>query len=97
VASAKFDNADGRLRGHAGVARRLRLWTKSPYCAACGRLTNYPNGFQVDHIVPLHKGGSDEDANLQVLDLECHDKKTMKDMGYMERVEFSADGRVKWG
>lgn len=94
--SVKYDNSDGRLRGHAGVARRLRLWTKNPWCAMCGRLTNYPDGFQVDHIIPLHKGGPDEDGNLQILDLDCHDKKTLADMGLQERTEFKPDGRVVW-
>lgn len=97
MTTAKYDNTDGRLRGSAGVARRLRIWAKSPYCAMCGRLTNYPDGFQVDHILPLHKGGEDEDANLQVLDIECHDKKTLADKGLRERTEFSAEGRVVWG
>jgi 5-methylcytosine-specific restriction protein A len=94
--AAKFDNTDGRLRGAAGVARRLRIWTKSPYCAMCGRLTDYPDGFQVDHIVPLFKGGLDEDENLQVLDHECHDKKTLADMGAKERTKFDQNGRVVW-
>lgn len=62
----------------------------------CGKLTDYPFGFQLDHKIPLHKGGPDEDSNLQVLHIECHDKKTQKDMGNKERLEFDEDGRVKW-
>jgi 5-methylcytosine-specific restriction protein A len=68
----------------------------NPYCKICGRLTDYPDGFQLDHIIPLHKGGPDEDENLQILDIECHDRKTMQDMGYRERLEFDKEGRVKW-
>lgn len=96
MATAKFDNNDGRLRGRKATARRLRLWSKSPYCAMCGKLTEYPFGFQLDHRVPLHKGGVDEEENLQVLDIDCHDKKTMIDMGYKERLEFDSQGHVKW-
>lgn len=96
MATAKYDNNDGRLRGRKATARRLRLWTANPYCAACGRLTEYPDGFQLDHRIPLHKGGPDTDENLQVLDHDCHDRKTMKDMGYTERLEFDREGRVKW-
>lgn len=63
----------------------------------CGRLTNYPDGFEVDHAVPLYKGGPDTDDNLQVLcsPSGCHDKKTLIDMGLMPRTEFK-DGRVVW-
>jgi 5-methylcytosine-specific restriction protein A len=94
---AQYDSTDGRLRGRKAKARRLRIWSKNPHCAMCGRLTDYPDGFQVDHIVPLHKQGSDTDDNLQVLDHDCHDKKTLKDKGLKERTEFDAGGRVKWG
>jgi len=62
----------------------------------CGRLTDYPHGFHVDHIVPLFKGGLDEDSNLQILDPECHDKKTLADLGLKERTKFGPDGRVVW-
>ena len=65
-------------------------------CAMCGRLTIYPDGFQLDHKIPLFKGGKDDDHNLQVLHIECHDKKTMKDMGLKERLEFDKDGRIQW-
>lgn len=97
MASARFDNTDGRLRGRKLQARRLRVWTANPYCACgCGRLTEYPDGFQLDHKVPLYKGGEDTDENCQVLTPECHDKKTMQDMGFKERVEFDASGHVVW-
>ena len=62
----------------------------------CGKLTNYPDGFQLDHKIPLHKGGPDTDENLQVLHIDCHDRKTMKDLGLKERLEFTKDGRIVW-
>jgi 5-methylcytosine-specific restriction protein A len=34
-----------------------------------------------DHIVPLAHGGTDDDANVQCLCLECHDAKTRADFG----------------
>lgn len=74
-----------RMAGRALQARRLRIWTQSPICAACGRLTSYPAGFELDHRVPLHQGGPDTDENCQVLcngDDGCHGKKTAQDLGH---------------
>lgn len=89
---AKYDNTDGRLRGRALQSRRLRLWAIDPNCQRCGTLTNYPDGFQLDHKVPLFKGGADEDENLQVLCIRCHDSKTNEDLGRNEKVAIGADG-----
>lgn len=98
--AAKFDNEDGRLRGRAGVARRLRIWRNHPHCAMCGRLTEYGQGvinpFHIDHKMPLYKGGEDTDQNCQVLCVPCHDSKTEKDMGYRPGPKFDRDGRVQW-
>ena len=56
-----------RVTGRALVARRLRIWSSSPHCASCGRLVDYPHGFELDHIMPLHLGGTDNDSNCQIL------------------------------
>jgi len=34
-------------------------------------------GRHVDHIVPLSRGGGDEESNLQTLCASCHSKKTV--------------------
>lgn len=78
----RFDNSDGRLRGEAGKRRRLRIWSQDPHCKECGRLTDYPEGFELDHRVPLSQGGTDTECNLQVLcsgSLGCHAKKTISE------------------
>ena len=56
-----------RVTGRALVARRLRLWSNDPHCASCGLLVDYPHGFEIDHILPLHLGGTDYDSNCQIL------------------------------
>ena len=56
-----------RITGRTLQARRLRLWTASPTCAVCGRLTEWPHGFELDHIVRLADGGADADSNCQIL------------------------------
>jgi hypothetical protein len=35
-----------------------------------------PQGYQVDHIVPLSKGGADTPANMQLLSTPAHQAKT---------------------
>ena len=39
-------------------------------CAACGELLSA--FYEVDHVVGLWRGGSNDDTNLQALDRECH-------------------------
>ena len=82
--------SDQRMAGRKLQTRRLKLWTKSPYCAGCGRLTDYPNGFELDHIIRLDQGGPDTEANSQILCVHvddqgkkagCHAEKTKAEGG----------------
>lgn len=43
------------------------MWQASPYCAACGRLTDWPHGFEIDHMIRIADGGLDVADNCQVL------------------------------
>lgn len=56
-----------RMTGRKLQSRRLRLWSKDPHCASCRRVTQYPDGFELDHKVPLFLGGADTDENCQIL------------------------------
>lgn len=56
-----------RMTGRKLQDRRLRIWSADPHCAGCGRVTDYPRGFELDHITPLFMGGADIDENCQVL------------------------------
>jgi len=57
-------------------ARRVRILVRDAYtCANCGRVVS-GKAAHVDHIVPLEEGGTDAEANLQVLCDEDHGRKT---------------------
>lgn len=41
--------------------------------------SSVPNGYEVDHIVPLSQGGTDDPSNMQLLTIEEHDRKTARE------------------
>lgn len=98
VKSKRYDTSK-RMSGRALQKRRLSVWTKDPCCAMCRRLTAYPADFELDHTVPLFKGGEDTEANCQILCISpdgktpgCHERKTAQDMGYRIKVQIGPDG-----
>ncbi|MBR4494100.1 MAG: HNH endonuclease, partial [Clostridiales bacterium] len=44
-------------------------------CKLCGKTGKTRRGFQVDHIVPMNKGGKSVSSNLQILCSVCNSKK----------------------
>jgi 5-methylcytosine-specific restriction endonuclease McrA len=44
-------------------------------CRICHQLLDYT--YEIDHIVPVFKGGSNNQDNLQALCRNCHGKKTL--------------------
>ena len=61
---------------------------EEPVCMICG----VKPSVEVDHILPLCKGGTDLRDNLQGLCAECHDEKTCKDLGMKKPVKIGLDG-----
>lgn len=65
------------------IRSRGGSWTRTakahkavhPCCAVCGSIV----GLQTDHIVPLHRGGTDDWANLQSLCHQHHAEKTARE------------------
>lgn len=86
--NARFTARSRRMSGGRSTTLRRQLWEAKPYCAACNRLLDYPNGFHLDHITPLNQGGSNDKENLQLLCTftdelgswrGCHAEKTRKE------------------
>lgn len=42
-------------------------------CDKCGIIQNYP--LEIDHIIPINNGGTNDENNLQVLCNRCHSEK----------------------
>lgn len=71
-----------RLRGSAGVKDRAAIKARdNGMCQACKRQGITRPGSVVDHIEPLHKGGSDHETNKELLCHPCHDAKTAAEAG----------------
>jgi 5-methylcytosine-specific restriction protein A len=65
-------------RGYGSRWKRLRLMMlrRFPICRRCPQASS-----EVDHIVPLSKGGTDAMDNLQTLCHKCHSRKTVVEDG----------------
>tara|TARA_Y100000389_G_C17344130_1_gene454928 strand:+ start:252 stop:686 length:435 start_codon:yes stop_codon:yes gene_type:complete len=61
------------------IAQRQNWRCASTTCDLVGEL----EGYDLDHIIPLWKGGEDADDNLQALCPACHRRKTD-----LERLEY---------
>ena len=59
-----------RILKEVGASQKWR-------CNMCGDLLK--STFQLDHRIPLHKGGSNDVSNFQALCCECHAKKTQEE------------------
>ena len=46
-------------------------------CEECGALLD--EDYEIDHLVPLHLGGTDALDNLRALDGLCHRRKTLRE------------------
>jgi 5-methylcytosine-specific restriction protein A len=81
-----------RDRSTAFQRRRALLLRANPLCVHCARSGLVTVATELDHIKPLHQGGTDDDGNLQGLCTECHRIKTAAERGATPRTRFDAQG-----
>ena len=81
-----------RVRGRTLQRLRTRIMQDQPLCRMCDAKGFVTPGAEMDHIVPLFKGGSNDDDNLQMLCVECHRKKSADDLGMAYRPTIGPDG-----
>ena len=74
-----------RIRGRALQRIRRLHFQARPLCVECEKVDRVSLATQLDHIIPVDKGGPDTHdpfENRQGLCDECHETKTKVDMGY---------------
>lgn len=49
-----------------------------------------PNGYQIDHIVPLSEGGADDPSNMQLLTVNQHKAKTARERANRSNSTYSS-------
>ena len=84
---------NARVRGLAAQQNRERILKRDNglcvHCLAAGKATI---ATEVDHIIPLFKGGTDDDDNKQSLCHPHHSDKSARDMGKKARGSIGLDG-----
>lgn len=66
-----------RDRGRPWKRKRMMVLERDGYlCVECAKQGRVTPARDVDHVVPLHLGGSDNVENLQALCQECHAMKS---------------------
>ena len=81
-----------RLRGRAAVAQRRRRLLAEPLCRDCAANGIVRAASVPDHIVPLTKGGSDDDSNIRCLCTDCHGTRTAEQFGHRRTIATGPDG-----
>ncbi len=76
-----FVNYDKRF--HGAIPRNIPIWLKKEIlerdrcCVNCGSFDN----LEIDHIIPVSRGGSSGKENLQILCKTCNRKKAARTEG----------------
>ena len=65
-----------RSRGGSWTRKAKQHKAIEIQCRKCGSIV----GLECDHIVPLHRGGTNDASNLQSLCKECHASKTANEI-----------------
>lgn len=86
-----------QARGYGAEWQRTRLailerdcyLCQCPECQAKGRVREAQ---EVDHIVPIAFGGTDEPSNLRAVNKQCHRRITIMQRGDKPKPRIGADG-----
>ncbi len=90
------EGASGHQRQQltARIMRRDHGLCQCRHCKASGEIKQ---AHHVDHIVPREAGGTDDESNLQAINVDCHKRKSDEDAGraHVKREGVGVDGIPK--
>lgn len=81
-----------RIRGRKLQRIRAEHFSANPLCVMCAAQGRVSTATELDHIIALTNGGTNDDSNYQGLCYACHEIKTNADLGYTPRAATGADG-----
>lgn len=73
---APIETPTKRMTGRPWMRLRRLVMKEEPLCRHCTVLGKVRATYEVDHILPLVDGGTDDRSNLQGLCWSCHQTKT---------------------
>jgi hypothetical protein len=75
----QWQSLNGRPRNKISPTLRFKIFTRDGHrCVKCGRGASNGVTLQVDHRIPVAKGGTEDEENLQTLCSECNGGKADK-------------------
>jgi 5-methylcytosine-specific restriction endonuclease McrA len=82
MSMARRPGPQRKVSGGRWQKTRVRILKRDhSMCQPCAKRGKVVLATQVDHVIPLSKGGTDDDSNLQAICERCHDRKTRKELG----------------
>lgn len=81
-----------RIRGRKLQRIRAAHFKANPLCVMCFKAGRVAVATDLDHIIALTNGGTNDPENFQGLCEPCHVTKTNEDLGYTPKVTTGLDG-----
>ena len=73
-----FQNNNKKVRRNVNESKKKYVaFGQRWICQKCNQILDA--AYEIDHIIPLYKGGNNDVTNLEALCRNCHGKKTLKE------------------
>ena len=81
-----------RIAGDRLQRMRKAHFQAQPLCVRCQEQGRIRAATELDHIIALVNGGTNDPENFQGLCSDCHEQKTRIDLGWKPRPKIGLDG-----